>query len=159
MQPQIKSISEIKMIGISLTMSHVNNRTGELWRSFMPRRREIAHTLGQDLISLQQYDPDYFRHFDPSRSFIKWAGAEVSAFDHLPEGMQTLVIPGGLYAIFLHKGASNDTSTFEYIFSQWLPASDYILAHRPHFERLGARYKNLDPSSEEDIYIPIEPRR
>ncbi|WP_339791455.1 GyrI-like domain-containing protein [uncultured Imperialibacter sp.] len=47
---------------------------------------------------------------------------------------------------------------FEYIFGTWLPASAYDLDDRPHFEVLGDNYKNNDPTSEEEIWIPIRPR-
>jgi len=41
--------------------------------------------------------------------------------------MKTFLLEGGLYAIFILKGLSSDNRTFEYIFSTWLPNSDYIL--------------------------------
>jgi AraC family transcriptional regulator len=56
----------------------------------------------------------------------------------------------------VHRGASTDTSTFEYIFRVWLPASEYLLDDRPHFEILGAKYKDNDPESEEEIWIPVQ---
>ena len=48
------------------------------------------------------------------------------------------------------------TSIFQYIFSEWIPQSDYSVDDRPHFEVLGAKYKNNDPDSEEEIWIPIK---
>lgn len=155
MEPKIQIIREKKLIGISLTMSLVANRTGELWRSFMPRRKEIKNHLNSELISLQRYDHKHFQQFDPAREFTKWAAVEVSSLNDVPEGMHTLVVPAGEYAIFLHKGSSNDTTTYEYIFGEWLPGSKYQLDHRPHFEILGEKYKNMNPESEEHIYIPV----
>jgi AraC family transcriptional regulator len=46
--------------------------------------------------------------------------------------------------------------TFQYIFGTWLPNSEYVLDNRPHFEILGEKYKNDDPTSEEEIWIPIK---
>jgi AraC family transcriptional regulator len=38
------------------------------------------------------------------------------------------VIPGGLYAVFLHKGtATQAATTYQYIFGTWLPNADYLL--------------------------------
>jgi AraC family transcriptional regulator len=37
-----------------------------------------------------------------------------------------------------------------------LPASEYVVDNRPHFEILGAQYKNNEPDSEEEIWIPIQ---
>ena len=87
--------------------------------------------------------------------FEKWAAVEVSDFSNVPDGMKTFLLKGGLYAIFVHKGSSTDNSTFDFIYSTWLPNSDYILDNRPHFEILGKKYRNNDPSSEEEIWIPV----
>lgn len=143
------------LIGISLPMSIINNRTGELWGTFMPRRHEVSNTVNTDLISMQIYDNTYFKAFNPANTFTKWAGAEVSSFETVPEGMSTIVIPEGMYAVFDYKGSSADSSIFQYIFSEWLPKSGYQLDNRPHFEVLGKNYKNNDPESEEEIWIPI----
>jgi AraC family transcriptional regulator len=71
--------------------------------------------------------------------------------------METFTLKAGLYAVFLHKGAAvTATETFQHIFGIWLPKSEYILDNRPHFEILGEKYKNNDPSSEEEIWIPIK---
>jgi AraC family transcriptional regulator len=37
--------------------------------------------------------------------------------------------------------------------------SKYLLDNRPHFETLGEKYKNEDPSSEEEVWIPIKLRK
>ncbi len=144
------------LIGTSLPMSITNNRTSELWRSFMPRRHELSNVLSSDLISMQIYDSNYFKAFNPTNTFTKWAAAEVSGFDAVPEGMSTIVIPDGMYAVFDYKGSSADPSIFQYIFSQWLPQSGYHLDNRPHFEVLGKNYRNNDPESEEEIWIPVK---
>jgi AraC family transcriptional regulator len=57
---------------------------------------------------------------------------------------------------FYYKGSSTDTRIFQHIFETWLPQSGYELDNRPHFEVLGEKYRNNDPESEEDIYIPIK---
>jgi len=156
-KPRIETISAKKLIGKRLTMSLSENKTGELWQSFMQRRKEIRNTISAELISLQMYDPLYFSDFDPGTEFEKWAAAEVFDFESLPDGMETITLPGGLYAVFLHKGAaSKGPETFQYIFGTWLPDSGYTLDNRPHFEVLDEKYKNEDLDSEEEIWIPIK---
>jgi AraC family transcriptional regulator len=157
MEPRIEELAGKKLVGKRLTMSLANNKTGELWRSFMPRRKEIRNNLTSDFISMQVYDrPVNFSDFN--QEFEKWAVVEVADFEDVPEGMETFTLPGGLYAIFQYKGSSLDTSIFQYIFGTWLPNSNYVLDNRPHFEVLGEKYKNADPNSEEDIWIPIKPK-
>jgi len=155
--PLIRASEEKKLVGLRQSMSYANNTTFALWSGFMPRRREIQNTIGNDLYSLQVYDASFdFSTFDPHKPFEKWAAAEVSSFDNIPDGMHPLVVPAGLYAVFLHKGpASEAAGTFGYIFGTWLPASDYVSDQRPHFEILGEKYKNNAPDSEEEVWIPI----
>lgn len=155
MEQRIESIKEKKFVGKRMLMSLVHNRTAELWKSFMPARHEIIHAISKDLFSLQIYPSSYFQTFDPATTFEKWALAEVSSFDHLPAEMEPFTLSPGTYAIFLHKGSHRDNSTFEYIFTTWLPSSPYQLDQRPHFEVLGEKYQQGDTTSEEEIWIPI----
>jgi AraC family transcriptional regulator len=152
--PSVQTVSGFALIGNRLTMSFEVNRTGELWRSFMPRRKEISGVVSPDVISLQVYPKSF--DFSPTTNFEKWAGVEVKDFSTVPDGMESLSVPSGLYAIFHYKGSSTDISIFEFIFKEWLPSSGCVLDDRPHFERLGEKYKNASPDSEEDIFVPIK---
>ncbi len=138
-----------------MIMSLADNKTGELWKSFMPKRKEISNCVSNNLISMQIYKSTYFSDFSPINKFEKWATVEVSDFNSIPSDMETFTLVDGLYAVFDYKGSSNDPSIFQYIFGTWLPNSNYLLDDRPHFEVLGEKYKNADPSSEEEIWIPI----
>lgn len=156
MIPRIETINEKKLVGKRLTMSFANYNIGELWRSSTPRRNEITNNLTNDLISMVIYTPNHFANFKPTNEFERWAVVEVSDFDNMPHEMETFVLPSGLYAVFDYKGLSTDNSIFQYILGVWLPSSDYVLDNRPHFEVLGDKYKNNDPTSEEEIWIPIK---
>ncbi|WP_017851633.1 GyrI-like domain-containing protein [Leptospira interrogans serovar Szwajizak] len=159
MKPKIKTITPKLLVGKRMTMSFAENKTGELWRSFMPKKKEIQNKIGTELYSMQIYDPSYFNDFDPNREFIKWAAVEVKDQNFVPTSMETVTIPKGLYAVFTHKGpASDGPKTFQYIFGTWLPNSEYSLDDRPYFEKLGDKYKNEDPNSEEEFWIPIKPK-
>jgi len=158
MTPSIETSSERKLVGMRRSMSLANNRTGELWRSFMPRRSEITNSLTNDLISLVVYKPTHFTDFKLTNEFERWAAVEVESLDNVPSEMESFVLPAGLYAVFHYRGLSTDNSIFQYIFGTWLPGSDYVLDDRPHFEVLGDKYKNNDPASEEEIWIPIQPK-
>lgn len=104
---------------------------------------------------MQIYGISYFKELKPESEFEKWATVEVSDFENVPDNMETFLLREGLYAVFDYKGSSSDGSIYEYIFWQWLPNSPYQIDDRPHFEVLGKKYKNNDPSSEEEIWIPI----
>jgi AraC family transcriptional regulator len=157
MTPRIETLGELKLVGLRTTMSLSANKTRELWQNFMRRRSEIPNTIGTTLYSVQLFDDQYFKTFSPHSAFEKLAAIEVKNFDAVPQNMEAFTMPAGLYAVFLHKGAaSTGPATFNYIFSTWLPDSEYSLDNRPHFEVLGEKYKNDDPDSEEEIWIPIK---
>ncbi len=140
-------------------MSFANYKISELWRSFTPGRSEIANQLSGDSISVAVYSPTHFADFKPTNEFERWAAVEVSDFSNVPTGMETVILPGGMYAVFDYKGLNTDNSIYHYIFGIWLPGSDYMLDNRPHFEILGDKYKNNDPASEEEIWIPIRSKK
>lgn len=158
MQPRIELLPEKKLVGKSLRMSLANNKTPELWRSFMPERKMIKNTVSSDFFSIQVYDKSLdFKDFNAQTEFTKYAMVETSKFETIPEEMETLILSSGLYAVFIHKGSAKDFyKTSQYIFGQWLPNSDYELDQREHFEVLSETYKNNDPNSEEEVWIPIK---
>jgi len=159
LNPEIRTLSEKKLIGKRMTMSFSDNKTSELWRSFMPLRKEIENSIGTDYYSIQIYAPLFFDNFNPGAQFEKWATIEVTGFEAVPDEMETYTLKSGLYAVFLYKGAASDAAdTFQYILGTWLPNSEFALDDRAHFEILGAKYKNDDPGSEEEIWIPIKPK-
>jgi len=155
MQPRIENLKGKKLVGKRMIMSLSDNKTGELWKSFMTRRKEITNNSTNDFISMQIFKPTHFVDLNLSNEFEKWAATEVVNFDNVPSDMETFILTGGLYAVFDYKGSSNDYSVFQYIFGTWIPNSNYLLDDRPHFEVLGEKYRNADPNSEEEIWIPI----
>lgn len=160
MQSRIAKLTEKKLVGKRLTMCFADNKTKALWQSFMPVRKTIENSIGSSLYSVEVYPgPGFFDHFNPNADFVKWAAIEVSDFNNIPDQMETIILPTGWYAVFMHKGlASEGPKTYRYIFETWMPNSAYMLDDRPHFALMGDRYKNDDPESEEEIWIPVKQR-
>lgn len=146
------------MIGLSEEMSLTHDATGNLFRRFMPRRKEIANSGDVRTFDLKVYPTLYFTQFHPSNTFVKWVVVEVAAIGEIPAEMKVFHLKGGQYAVFHYKGLSSDPTIFRYIYNEWLPNSNYQLDDRPHFEILGPKTKLNDPTSEEDIWIPIRMR-
>ena len=153
-------LPETLLIGKKVRMNFLNNKTQELWKSFMPRRKEILNSIGTDLYSVEVYDsPSYFDAFSPATEFEKWAAIKVENKDSIPKEMEGLTIPAGLYAVFIFKGKAGEAPAFyRYILGTWLPSSEYHIDHRPHFAVMGEKYKNNDLDSEEEFWVPIKPR-
>lgn len=134
MKPRIETLEEKKLIGKRITMSLSSNKTAELWQSFTPRRKEIHNIIGADLYSMQKYDASFFSAFNPNTKSEKWAAVTVADFNQIPDEMAPIVLAGGLYAVFVHKGDMTTASkTFQDIFGTWLPNAEYILDDRITF--------------------------
>ncbi len=156
MIPEIITIQPKQMVGMRLRMSLIDNKTSDLFRKFMPRRKEIVNTVSNGTYALQQYD---FKSFSPQTVFEKWACVEVSDFNDIPDEMETFTLKSGFYAVFIHKGTTKDfIKSIQYIVEKWLPSSNYELDNsRPHFEYLGNKYLGPNnPASEEEVWIPIQ---
>jgi len=154
-QPRMVACEAKRLAGKRLAMSLQNDQTGALWKSFMPLLKTIGNRIDGNMVSLQVYPAQYFEPFDPAATFTKWAGVFVDEAS-LPQGLEALQVPAGLYAVFHYRGPGGDSKIFRYIFSSWLPASPCALDNRPHFECLGPGYRNNDPDSEEEIWIPVK---
>jgi AraC family transcriptional regulator len=155
--PEIRTVSALRLIGMSQRQSLAQNTTAALWKRFMPRRGEVRSVSDGVLFSLEVYDSlDYFAVFDPAKEFTKWAAVEVATEETVPDGMQELIVPAGRYAVFVYHGpASKGADLYRYIFTQWLPGSGYSLDHRPHFARMDERYRGEAEDSEEEIWVPV----
>ncbi|MGC4039779.1 MAG: GyrI-like domain-containing protein [Flavobacterium sp.] len=158
MTPKIKIFKETKLIGKKLKMFFANDNTFKLWQSFMPYRSEIKNQSGSDLYSVNIYNRvSFFESFNATHEYDKWAAVAVQDFDEIPESMQTLIIPEGLYAVFHYVGRPSDAQpTFGYIYGEWLPKSGYEIDDRPYFALMDEKYKGEDPLSEEEFWVPIK---
>lgn len=156
--PEIIECEDKLIVGMFLMMSLSEDKTGKLWKNFMPRRNEIKHQLVNGYFSVQEYENlEQFHQFTVQTEFKKWAAIEVYSHEEIPKGMVAHTLAGGTYAKFIHVGiAAKFPKTLNYIFGEWLPNSNYVLDHRPHFEIMGEKYLGIDnEASEEEVYIPI----
>lgn len=156
-KPRIIHARPKHLVGKSLRMSRAQDQTPVLFRAFMPLRDAVPDSIGTDLYAVNVFPEGYFATDDPQREFEKWAAIEVEAEAEASpsHGLAAMTLPGGLYAVFDYTGASTDHRIFAHIYGEWLPKSGYLLDVRPHFEVLGEKYRNNDPLSEEEIWIPI----
>jgi AraC family transcriptional regulator len=157
-EPEIKTLHETRVVGKKSHMSFGKNTTARLWREFMPLRKDIVETLDETLWSVEVYpDLDYFRNFDPYREFEKWAAVAVRSFDVIPAGLEALLIPTGLYAVFRYRGKESEVSSmYRYIYGTWIHGSRFFIDSRPHFAKMGPGYKGEHPESEEELWIPVK---
>ena len=138
-----------------MKMSLSDNKTGELIMILYREKMKFKIKL-IIFFSISIYDEFYLNKYNRDSEFENWASVEVPEIRNISGGMESFLLPSGLYALFFYKGINTDTKIFKYIFQIWLPDSEYLLDERPYFEILGEKYKNNDPDSEEEIYIPVK---
>lgn len=160
LNPRIEIISPKVLVGMHRRMSISKSEIPLLWKSFMPRINEVLNVKNSYLYSIEVYDNlSYFIRFNPSNEFEKWAAVEVAEAGEIPDEMNSLIIPEGLYAVFSYMGSGQGAFSFyAAIFTEWLSSSKYTWDNRPHFACMGEQYRKGDANSEEEIFIPVKVR-
>ena len=154
--PRIVSISKKTLVGVRTRTTLASDDPVSYWKPFRMRLAEIQHADVARFYSVQVMDTDG-GPFTPHTEFEKWAAVEVTATGTIPEGMDSLMIPAGEYAVFTHIGTPAAFHiTMKYIFSEWLPSSEFEVDARPHFEVMESNYRPDDPHAVEEVWIPIE---
>ncbi|WGD35391.1 GyrI-like domain-containing protein [Olleya sp. YS] len=159
MTPKIIQSKAILIVGLKDNLTFMTNAQGtaNLARQFMPRRHEVLNRVGTQKFSIQMYDEFNLKDMTPHTEYVKWVGVEVSSFETIPEGLETLTIKEGNYAVFNYKGKPEGfLEAWQFIHTNWLPNSEYVLDNRPHFEKLPEDYYPSNPITEEEIWVPIK---
>ncbi len=159
-KPLTVKIKEKKIIGMKTGTSLKNSRIADLWTKFACRIGEIQNrTDKNNYYEFRIPEEDFdLNKFTEDTEFFEFAGVEVSDFEYIPDEMLSQTIPGGDYAVFTHKGKTEDLfKIYEYIWGTWVPNSGFNVDLRYDFELYGERFKgpgNID--SEIDIHIPVK---
>jgi len=159
MEPQVITIAKKDLAGLFVKTSLANNKIPKLWSDFMSLIAEMNNKPYTDCYEVSPFDPAFkMEDFTKDMEFTKWAAVEATDVDNLPNGLQSITIEGGKYAVFAHKGAmSNIQMSFDYIYGTWLLNSGYELDQRASFEQYGAQYFGPEhPDSITKIWIPIK---
>lgn len=153
-KPEIKQIAEKEVLFVRRSGPYADAAAaawGALMGSAYQRKIITAET---EQIGISHDDPEI-----TPESRIRYDACITSSGNLRPEGdVGTLTIPGGRYAIFLHKGPYEEMGqTLRGIFAGWLPASGARLRECPAFER----YLNRDPrrtnpaNLRTEIWLPL----
>jgi len=165
MKYRIEDIQSRKLVGKHLDMTFSEDKTRELWMSFMPERNKVQKRTDSNYYSMQIYcDVFDFSRVNPDVVFTKWAAVEVNTevshenaeSSYVPKGMNEYTLKGGTYAVFNHVGpASSIMKSLHFVHNIWLPASGYVIDDREHFEILPENYNPMDENATEEIWIPV----
>ena len=159
MAPRILEIEKKNLVGVSVKTSLSNNNIPQLWKDFIPRIEGVPNNKNTGCYEINPFDSAFkMEDFTEDMEFNKWAAVEVTDFENIPDGLKSVVIEGGKYAVFEHKGSMGKIQlSFDYIYGTWLPNSTYKLDKKASFERYGEQYFGPEnPDSITEMWIPIK---
>ncbi len=160
MEVHVKERASFSLIGKFFTTSLATQNPMEWWKSLRIAAKKQGYLQIEGSYSLQKYPDHYFEAFSPMNPFEYAPAIPLETGLSAPEGWDTLTIEGGLFAVFVHRGtAETFPQTMGAFFGQWLPQSHYELDDRIHFCFMPPGYQLNDPQGEEEIWIPIRPRK
>lgn len=154
-EPKITTLDRFTVIGL---LYYGSNRQGEipqLWGNFLERKSEIRYPIAP---KVNLGICDFVSNYDPAISEFHYLACTMvkESSTNPPKGMIKRTYPKNQYAVFTHKGSSeNLEDTYRYIYGTYFPKSNLELAEEADFELYDERF-NDDKDSEMEIYIPIK---
>lgn len=120
-----------------------------LWQRFMPHFGKMPGQKGMTTYGVSWGQT-------PSGEFNYLCGVEVAETAALPEGLSTVRLPEGQYAVFEHSGhVSGIGQLIGAIHQQWLPASGFEQSAPLLFERYTKKFDPETHSGGIEIWIPV----
>jgi AraC family transcriptional regulator len=150
MEPRILTRPALVVVGMTILTKPMSPEIPQLWPRFMGRISELEPLL-EPYVSygVMETPPGV----EGGLSYMA-AVSVADAAAHVPEGMTLATIPGGQYAVFEFP-LSGIAAAFDHVFNTWLPASGFVQARSPLFERYGEDFNPADPSSRMEVHMPI----
>lgn len=156
MEPTIKEIGELKLVGIK---HHGTDKDiPEVWMKMTPYYDKIQHKAKPD-VGVEYSWGECDEHKD---KYWFMVSSLVEKLEDIPEGLETATIPAQKYAVFTHKGTIHTIGkTFNHIYKEWLPNSDIECSGNFNLQWYDDRFTvkgkmGQSQDAEVDILIPIK---
>jgi AraC family transcriptional regulator len=154
---EVKTWPAFTAVGIKYRGDNANQEIGDLWDVFVPRIPEVPNPVESDE-AYGLMDNFELNEEGKTQAFDYLACLPVTAVGDLPDGMESWMVPEGLYVAVTVPFASI-MSGFDHLHSVWLPASEYVYdLSRPEFEYYPPEF---DPRKEGvviQVCMPIKPK-
>ncbi len=154
MEPKIVELEPMTILGMEIRTKDSETAIPQLWEKFIAHFDKIRNSVIKDRSWGVSYDivvsDDYIE-------FTYLAGCEVAATDTIPEGYIIREIPAHKYAMFIHTGpVENIGETYDFIWSKWLPTSQYEYDPSNDMELYDERFNPTSPNSQVILYTPVK---
>ncbi|MGH8189627.1 MAG: GyrI-like domain-containing protein, partial [Steroidobacteraceae bacterium] len=121
----------------------------QLWQRFVPYLGNVPGQVGKNAYGVS-YNTDDAGNMD------YMCGVEVAEFSGVPREFGRLRIPEQRYVVFFHRDhISSIRSTFNTIWTQWLPESGHEVVDAPFFELYSEKFNGLTGLGGVELWIPI----
>ena len=150
MEPKIVTKPAFKVVGMKYHGKGGGEEIKNLWGAFMSRMHEIKYPVGDKISYGVSTEFD-----DETKEFDYIACIAVEMVDEVPEGMVSLDISQGTFAVFTTT-LPTMMEAYENAYNVWLPNSGYERAEIPDYEEYGPDWDSQDPNSEFQFYVPLK---
>ncbi len=158
MTPIFVEIPQLLIVGVQCLASKENGLCPKMW--------EVFGSLAKEGLEMKQPATwfgveTYTKEFQTEQKWFYLAGVEVNSLEKIPPTMVGKIVPAARYAVFEHKGVlpGEIGKTFDYVYREWLPKSDFVQAGPWDLERYGPKFLGpLNPESVMEICLPIRAR-
>lgn len=153
----ISEISAKTLRGKRIETSFARQDTSQLWRPFRAAINLSKNLNPTKFYSIQRYGKELHEGTLNLDTVFEKCAAIDCVIEDAPSDFEEVVLEGGVYAVFEHKG-----STFEFqnrlqdFIQNWIPKSGYELDTRNHFETFDDKYDPFSDNSVELVWIPIK---
>lgn len=154
--PELIELPEKTLVGISFFLAddaEITDLSNE-WNRFL---NEAPHIKNKTVPECY-YQVQFWSETQEIGGLFFFTGTEVTQVENLSPLLVVKIISSGKYLRFIHRGLSNKVGyTYQYIYTQFLPETEYRLTRPFNFEYYGEKYKGaFNDESESEIYIPVE---
>lgn len=120
------------------------------WERFAPLIGQVPGQMGSTSYGVTW-------SMNPDCTFEYLTGVEIADPTQLPDELNSVRLASRRYAVLTHKGhVSRLQTTFDTIFSKWVPDCGLAVAKAPCFERYTSKFDPATGTGEVEIWIPLE---
>lgn len=146
MTVKTQQMPAMTIVGLNIRTKNFSPEIPALWPKFVARIPEIENPAEKYVAyGVMRPLPD---------ALLYMAGVAVSKPGRIPDGMESITIPAGTYAVFSYP-ISQLGKGFGEIYNQLLPKSGLRILPGPSLERYGEDFKPNDPQAPVGIWIPV----
>lgn len=154
MTPTIVNLEAFTLRGVARTFNaETRHQIGQLWNDAVPRLFALP---GHNPHALYGACIDMIEGDGPDCGFVYMVGIAVEPSAPSTDGMGTIEVPAGRYALFSYDGPITGFPQFvDAVWREYFPSTGLTKRKAPDFERYDERFSAESGGGVVDYYIPV----